>query len=128
MWERGTRICFRNAKYFQSRSAKQEREAKFGTRERGNANLRTREINIYTGARERGNAKAKSRNAGTRDAKALRNARPSLVFRLITPRGFATQLALFVEVEAIFALGWVITGMYTQLALFVEVQAIFAVG
>ena len=87
-----------------------EREAKFGTQERGNANLRTRK-KIFI--QERGNSKAKSRNAGTRDAKALRNARPSLVFRLITPRGFATQLALFVEVEAIFALGWVITGMYS---------------
>ena len=101
--------------------------------ERGSAGTLTLEREkkyLYrsAGTRERGNAKAKSRNAGTRDAKALRNARPSLVFRLITPRGFATQLALFVEVEAIFALGWVITGMYTQLALFVEVQAIFAVG
>ena len=36
------------------------------------------EKNIYAGAQERGNANAKSRNAGTRDAKALRNARPSL--------------------------------------------------
>ena len=60
---------------------------KFGSLERGNANLRTRRKNIYTGMRrcgnagmrERGNAKAKSRNAGTRDAKALRNARPSLI-------------------------------------------------
>ena len=62
------------------RSAKQEREAKFGTRERGNANLRTRK-KIFI--QERGNAKAKSRNAGTRDAKALRNVRPSLYILVI---------------------------------------------
>ena len=34
----GTQLCFRNAKYF----SVQEREAKFGTRERGNANLGSR--------------------------------------------------------------------------------------
>ena len=61
---------------FLLRSPKQEREAKFGMRERGNANLRTRE-KIFI--QERRNATAKSRNASTRDAKALRNARPSLI-------------------------------------------------
>ena len=51
-----------------------EREAKFGTRERGNANLRARKKMFI---QERGNAgtqKAKSRNAGTPNAKARRNA------------------------------------------------------
>ena len=47
---------------FLLRSAKQEREAKFGARECGNANPRTRK-KLYTGTQERGNAKAKSRNA-----------------------------------------------------------------
>ena len=45
-----------------------EQEEKIFTQECGDA-----------GMQERGNAKAKSRNAGTRDAKALRNARPSLI-------------------------------------------------
>jgi hypothetical protein len=30
--------------------------------------------------------------------------------RLVVPRGFATQLALFVETQAIFVTGWVTSG------------------
>ena len=52
---------------FLMRSAKQEREAKFGMRECGNANLRTLRKKLYTGARERKGKLEERGNAG-RDA------------------------------------------------------------
>ena len=61
--ERNYVLGMRNS--FQLRSAEQEPEAKFGTRERGNAKPQKVKKKIYTGTRERGNAKAKPRNAGT---------------------------------------------------------------
>ena len=67
----GTCVKCRHAKIFSA----EEREAKVGTRERGNANLRTRKQNVV---QERGSAGMQRQNQGTRDAKHFRNARPSL--------------------------------------------------
>ena len=47
-------LCFRTRNIFQLKSAKQEWEAKFGTQERGNANVGTRKKNFE---KARGNAK-----------------------------------------------------------------------
>ena len=60
---------------FQLKSAKQEREAKFGTRERGNANLGTRKKSFE---KARGTRRGNERTRARVTRRACRNARPAL--------------------------------------------------
>ena len=60
--------------FFFFKDAKLERVTKFGTQERGNANLGTRKKSFE---KARGNAKRKWKNAGTRHAKGLQERAPS---------------------------------------------------
>ena len=68
---------------FLFRSAKQEREAKFGTRERGNANLGTRKKSFE---KARGNAECEEEMKERVTQRACRNARPALIRTLVSKK------------------------------------------